>query len=91
MTTIDTAIRIDLLEKRRLEIQHQLDATKTRAERNKLGQFATPAKLATDILEHAKALLSPTQQIRFLDPAFGTGAFYSALLRSFTLVTEKLL
>ena len=75
---------IDLYEKQRLEIQHHLDAAKTRTERNKLGQFATPAKLATDILEHAKTLLSPTRQIRFLDPAFGTGAFYSALLRLFT-------
>ena len=72
-----------LIERRRLEVQHQLDSTKTQTERNKLGQFATPTVLATDILEYAKTLLSTFQQIRFLEPAFGTGAFYSALLQVF--------
>jgi predicted RNA methylase len=60
-----------------------LESLKTQTERNKLGQFATPNVLATDILEYAKTLLPTSQQIRFLDPAFGTGAFYSALLRVF--------
>ncbi|MBN1221317.1 MAG: Eco57I restriction-modification methylase domain-containing protein [Anaerolineae bacterium] len=72
------------IEAQRLEVQHQLDAVKTQTERNKLGQFATPAILATDILEYAKTLTT-SPQIRFLDPAFGTGAFYAALLRSFPL------
>ncbi len=36
-----------------------------------------------DILCLAKALLPKGCPIRFLDPAFGTGAFYSALLRYF--------
>ena len=63
--------------------RNKLDSSKTQAERNKLGQFATPTVLATDIIEYAKTLLSTAQQIRFLEPAFGTGAFYSALLRVF--------
>jgi adenine-specific DNA-methyltransferase len=71
-------------EARRLTLQNQLDAAKTLAERNKLGQFPTPTLLATQILEYARRLLPSTARIRFLDPAFGTGSFYSALLKSFT-------
>ena len=82
---IDKTLSIETVEIERLRIQNQLDGFKTQAERNKLGQFATPTVLATDILEYAKTLLSKTEQIRFLDPAFGTGSFYAALLRSFPL------
>ncbi|MPT48385.1 MAG: SAM-dependent DNA methyltransferase [Sphingobium sp.] len=71
------------LEQDRLELQAQLDSQKTRAARNKLGQFATPTALATDILEYAGSILGNKEPIRFLDPAIGTGAFYSALLRAF--------
>ncbi|MEB3182689.1 MAG: N-6 DNA methylase [Nostocaceae cyanobacterium] len=70
-------------EKARVLLQKQLDEAKTQFERNKLGQFATPTKLATDILEYAQALLPADTEIRFLDPAFGTGSFYSALLQVF--------
>ena len=66
-------------------IQQQLDAARTQAERNKLGQFATPSELATEMLEYAKLLLPEDQPVRFLDPAIGTGSFLSALLRSFPL------
>jgi len=41
---------IDTLEKQRLELQAELDGEKTQAERNRLGQFATPSALAVDIL-----------------------------------------
>jgi hypothetical protein len=71
------------LEQRRLELQAGLDSAKSQAARNRLGQFATPTDLATDILSVARRLLAPESAVRFLDPAFGTGAFYSALLRSF--------
>jgi len=71
------------LEAHRLELQAELDAGKSKVERNQLGQFATPSPLATAILEHAKRLLPVDQPVRFLDPALGTGAFYSALLRVF--------
>jgi predicted RNA methylase len=69
------------LELARLELQDKLDAAKEPAERNKLGQFATPTELATEMLEYAKSLLPRHAKVRFLDPAFGTGSFYSALLR----------
>jgi hypothetical protein len=61
----------------------QLDLRKTQSERNKSGQFATPATLATDILRYARTLLEPETHITFLDPAIGTGAFISALYRIF--------
>jgi adenine-specific DNA-methyltransferase len=77
-------IEADLLESRRLEIQRQFDLTKTRAERNRLGQFATPASFALDIVNHAKLLLPPGANIHFLDPALGTGTFVSALLQVFS-------
>lgn len=67
----------------RLEIQASLDAAKTQEERNKMGQFATPSPLASEILRQAKKLIPRGQKVRFLDPALGSGAFYSALLREF--------
>lgn len=72
-----------ILEQHRLEIQAELDAEKTKAERNQLGQFATPPQLAKLILEQARRLLPNNQAVRFLDPALGTGAFFSALLQVF--------
>jgi hypothetical protein len=71
------------LEQQRLALQSQLDSAKTQAERNRLGQFATPPPLASDIIRHTQSLLADNQPIRFLDPAFGTGAFFSAFLDVF--------
>lgn len=71
------------LEAQRLALQTQLDAGKTQAERNQLGQFATLAPLARAILQETKRYVDPTIKIRFLDPAFGTGAFYAALLATY--------
>lgn len=73
----------DELETQRLDLQAQLDGRKTQAERNRLGQFATPTALALDILGYAKTLLPPNEPVRFLDPAIGTGSFYSALRATF--------
>lgn len=68
------------LEQRRCALQVELDRAKTQSERNRLGQFATPAPLARDVLACGLALLPPGTDVRFLDPAIGTGSFYSALL-----------
>lgn len=73
----------DQLEIDRLKLQTELDAAKSKLERNQLGQFATPAPLATAVLQYALRLQPAHQPVRFLDPAIGTGAFYSALLRVF--------
>lgn len=72
-----------ILELNRVDAQERLDAKKSHAERNRLGQFATPPRLAIDILAFIKDHLPDGFKIRFLDPAFGTGAFYSALLNTF--------
>lgn len=74
---------IDILERKRFELQAELDDLKTQAERNRLGQFSTPPALAENILAYAKTLLPEDEPVRFLDPAIGTGAFYSALLKVF--------
>lgn len=72
----------DVTEQQRLALQASLDAAKTQAERNRLGQFATPTALAKDILRYAASLLPVGEEVRFLDPAIGTGSFYSALLNA---------
>lgn len=75
---------LDKIESQRIMMQATLDAQKSQRERNQLGQFATPPQLADDILAYAATLLNgASSNIRFLDPAIGTGSFYSALLRTF--------
>ena len=71
------------LEERRLALQRELDAGKDSSERNRRGQFATPTGLAVDILRYAKRHLGDSHGVRFIDPALGTGSFYSALLDVF--------
>jgi adenine-specific DNA-methyltransferase len=70
------------IEERRLEEQARLDSLKTAAERNKWGQFATPPDLAVSIAQYARSLIGDSP-VRFLDPAIGTGSFYSALCQVF--------
>jgi methylase of polypeptide subunit release factors len=84
MATLD-AIRVSDIEPLRLNVQAQLDSAKTQEERNRIGQFATPTALATDILTCARSLLPYDAPVRFLDPAFGTGSFYSALNHVFPM------
>ena len=71
------------LEARRLALQEELDAKRGAAVRNRMGQFATPTGLAVDIQRCAKAHLGKNERVRFMDPAIGTGSFYSALLEVF--------
>jgi hypothetical protein len=66
------------IESRRQTEQARLDGLKTAAERNKSGQFATPFELALSLARYAQKALGEGR-IRFLDPAVGTGSFYSAL------------
>jgi hypothetical protein len=70
----------DSFENQRLVLQAKLDAKKTIEERRKLGQFATPTSLARDIASFGIRNMETPHDIKFFDPAFGTGAFYSALL-----------
>ncbi len=69
-------------EGQRLELQASLDDLKTADDRNKMGQFATPTALARDVVDYGLALIPSSKPVRFLDPAIGTGSFFSALLQS---------
>jgi adenine-specific DNA-methyltransferase len=71
--------KTDTTEERRSALQAQLDGHKSQAERNKLGQYATPTQLACDVLAYGLSLLPKAEAVRFFDPAIGTGSFYSAL------------
>jgi predicted RNA methylase len=69
-------------EERRQQEQIRLDSLKTAPERNKWGQFATPPALALSLARYAHALMGKTP-VRFLDPAIGTGSFFSAASQAF--------
>jgi adenine-specific DNA-methyltransferase len=75
---------LSAIEPRRVALQDELDSRKTQKERNRLGQFATPTLLASEMLAYARTLLPKGALVRFLDPAIGTGSFYAALLRHFS-------
>ena len=66
----------------REEAQETADSLKGAEERNKLGQFSTPFLLADQMVKHALSFLDPATPLRFLEPAVGTGVFFSALLRN---------
>jgi predicted RNA methylase len=70
------------IEERRQQEQVRLDALKTAEERNKWGQFATPPLLAVGMARYARKLMGGGA-VRFLDPAIGTGSFYSAVRQVF--------
>jgi len=68
-------------ESRRQTIQSAIDLCKSAAERNRLGQFATPQPLAADIARFVESIIADRKdRIRFADPAVGTGSFFSAAL-----------
>ncbi len=83
-----TSLPLETIEKRRLRVQDILDDKKSQLERNKLGQFATPAPLAIDIISFVSKVFPRHEKVRFLDPAFGTGAFYYACLQEFGASVE---
>ncbi|MCS6840703.1 MAG: Eco57I restriction-modification methylase domain-containing protein [Roseiflexus sp.] len=67
------------IESLRQRLQRLLDGSKPAAERNRLGQFATPYELALEITRCVKSVAGNDLRIvRFADPAIGTGSFYSA-------------
>lgn len=65
-------------EEKREQGQLKIDAAKDIEERRRHGQFATPFSLAREIMSYGLELLDDNT-IMFLEPALGTGAFYSAL------------
>jgi predicted RNA methylase len=76
--------RENSIEARRQAIQAALDSSRSAAERNRLGQFATPYALAVQIARYVRSIASRNlRTIRFADPSIGTGSFYSAALAVF--------
>jgi hypothetical protein len=72
------------IEEQRQRIQERLDVARTAAERNRFGQFATPPELARDIARYALgSWRCRSDAVAFLDPAIGSGSFYSALRQTF--------
>jgi hypothetical protein len=68
----------------RIASQISLDATKSATERNRLGQFATPISLATEIVRYLDTIVGETRRdIHFADPSVGTGSFFSAMIEVF--------
>ena len=71
------------IESDRQASQERLDSLNCPTQRNKMGQYATPFPLARNIVEFVRdKYLTVIDCIRFLDPAVGAGAFFSALLHS---------
>jgi adenine-specific DNA-methyltransferase len=74
----------NLVELQREASQVELDARKTAAQRNRLGQFATPNGLAVAIARYVQSILGEARSgIRFADPSIGSGSFFSAALTVF--------
>ena len=79
-----TVSKIPPLEEVRFSRQKAVDASKSSAERNVLGQFSTPFPLAREIVEDALSATngSPDRPLCVLEPSCGSGVFLSALLSS---------
>lgn len=73
-------LEVSAKEASRWSWQTKLDLAKAPEARNQLGQFSTPIALAKAVVHSGLRYLTADTQLSFLDPAFGTGAFYSALL-----------
>ena len=84
MSILTRDIVIPRDERFRAETQEILDAKRSLATRNRLGQFATPFALAVDITRYVESQLAERAgEIRFGDPSIGTGSFFSAALAVF--------
>lgn len=73
---------IEIRENARQLEQSLLDVATSKKVRNKLGQYATPPQLAMEIVENTWRYVSFDQNLSILEPACGTGAFISAILRA---------
>lgn len=74
------AIRdLSLIESRRMQLQTAIDNGKSIESRRRFGQFAAPYELTQGIMSFGLTL-QDKKEISFLESAFGTGAFYLALL-----------
>jgi hypothetical protein len=68
-------------EASRADAQSAADSAKSSQDRNRLGQFSTPFPVACQMVGRALRELPSDMPVRFLEPALGSGVFFSALLR----------
>jgi hypothetical protein len=73
---------LDRREADRQAAQQALDRPKPAAERNRLGQFATPTGLALDMARLARQHLPKRGTVSFLDPGTGSGVFFYAAYKA---------
>ena len=73
-------LTLDPVEIERFARQKAIDAAKSSNERNRLGQFSTPYALARQMTAATLAHAPAGERLRFLEPAVGSGVFFSALL-----------
>ncbi len=71
----------DSIEARRQVVQRFLESKSSENKREKLGQYTTPLQLAREIVAFVRTQGVQGGPLRFLDPALGTGVFFSALLK----------
>lgn len=71
-------------EHNRADAQRVADASKSAEERNRLGQFSTPFPIASHMVLNALKALPRDEPVSFLEPALGSGVFYSALRQQAT-------
>jgi hypothetical protein len=69
------------IESHRIKLQADLDGRKTQEERNKLGQYATPTKLAREVAAHGLSLLPKSMRLRLLEPGSNLLAISSAVVQ----------
>ena len=66
-------------EAQRFSQQKEIDNSRPQVDRNRMGQFSTPFSLASDVVRYAWSQKGESDDISFLEPALGTGVFFSAL------------
>lgn len=71
----------EVQEAQRAEAQRAADSAKPSHDRNQLGQFSTPFPIACQMLGRALMEMPHNMPVKFLEPALGSGVFFSALLR----------
>jgi len=71
-------------EAARADDQIAADSAKSSLDRNRLGQFSTPFPVASQMVDCALKAMPSGMPVRFLEPALGSGVFFSALLRHAT-------
>ena len=79
-----TSQDINTIEARRQSLQARIDGRRSAADRNRLGQFATPSALAVEIAHYVRSVMGGQgKSIHLADPAIGTGSFFSAAMAVF--------